>query len=72
MHKMEMAIMDRLLNWIQDGQIDAICMTAEERYHKILEQQPELIREIPLKYIASLLGIHQDSLSRIRKSLGQK
>ncbi|SKB82054.1 cAMP-binding domain of CRP or a regulatory subunit of cAMP-dependent protein kinases [Parapedobacter luteus] len=72
MYDMELAIMDRLLNWIQDSQIDAACMTAEERYQKIMAEQPEVIQQVPLKYIASLLGIHQDSLSRIRKTLGQK
>jgi len=72
MYDLELAIMDRLLNWIQDGQIDAVCMTAEERYQKIMREQPEVIQTVPLKYIASLLGIHQDSLSRIRKTLGQR
>lgn len=72
MYDMELAIMDRLLNWIQDSQIDAACMTAEERYQKIVAEQPEVIQQIPLKYVASLLGIHQDSLSRIRKALMQK
>jgi CRP-like cAMP-binding protein len=67
MYDMELAIMDRLLNWIQESQVDAVCMTAEERYQKMLREQPEVIQSIPLKYIASLLGIHQDSLSRIRK-----
>jgi CRP-like cAMP-binding protein len=72
MYDLELAIMDRLLNWLQNNQIDAICMTAEERYNKMMSIQPELIQQIPLKYIASLLGIHPDSLSRIRKTLGQK
>lgn len=72
MYDLELAIMDRLLAWLQDNQIDAICMTAEERYRKLMETQPEVIRHVPLKYIASLLAIHQDSLSRIRKQLGQR
>lgn len=72
MYDLELAIMDRLLNWLQDNQIDAICMTAEERYRKMMEVQREVIQQVPLKYIASLLAIHQDSLSRIRKTLGQK
>lgn len=70
--ELEMAILDRLLNWLQDHQIDAVCLTAEERYQKLMEQQPEVIRTIPLKYIASLLGIHQDSLSRIRKIVSRR
>lgn len=43
--------------------------TAEERYHKLLEEKPQFIHRIPLKHIASYLGITQVSLSRIR---GQK
>ena len=40
--------------------------TAEQRYHSLLEQAPDIIRRVPLKYIASYLGITQQSLSRIR------
>ncbi len=68
MHEMEMALMDRVLTWVQDNQISALCLSAEERYQKLMDEQPELINRIPLKYIASYLSIHQDSLSRIRKS----
>ncbi|MFC6100535.1 Crp/Fnr family transcriptional regulator [Olivibacter domesticus] len=68
-YEIEQAIMHRLLSWLQDMQIDAVCLTAEERYQKLLQQQPEVVQTIPLKYIASFLGIHQDSLSRIRKQV---
>jgi CRP-like cAMP-binding protein len=40
--------------------------TAEERYQALLKYSPAVVREIPLKYIASYLGITQVSLSRIR------
>ena len=39
--------------------------TAEERYQALL-QKPNLLQRIPLKHIASFLGITQVSLSRIR------
>ncbi len=71
-HLMEMVLLDRLLMWLQDAQIDAICHTAEERYQKLMKEQPELIARLPLKYIASYLNIHQDSLSRIRKAASGK
>lgn len=71
MHVLEITLTDRLLNWTQDNQISSLCMTAEERYQKLMREQPELINQIPLKYIASYLSIHQDSLSRIRKSAGK-
>lgn len=40
--------------------------TAEERYKALLEEAPSIIQRVPLKYIASYLGITQVSLSRIR------
>jgi CRP-like cAMP-binding protein len=40
--------------------------TAEERYKSLLKEAPDIIRRVPLKYIASYLGITQVSLSRIR------
>lgn len=44
--------------------------TAEQAYHILHERQPEQVKLIPLKYIASYLGISQERLSRIRnKSL---
>ncbi|SDQ14041.1 Crp/Fnr family transcriptional regulator [Flagellimonas zhangzhouensis] len=43
--------------------------SAEERYLKLFDERPELIREIPLKYIASYIGITPQALSRIRKRI---
>lgn len=40
--------------------------TAEERYNALLNEAPNILQRIPLKYIASYLGITQVSLSRIR------
>ncbi|MFO7842191.1 MAG: Crp/Fnr family transcriptional regulator [Bacteroidales bacterium] len=46
-----------------------ITETAETRYKKLLKQYPDLIRDVPLKYIADFLGIKLQSLSRLRKSM---
>lgn len=40
--------------------------TAEDRYNALLAEAPGIIQRVPLKYIASYLGITQVSLSRIR------
>ena len=40
--------------------------TAEERYKALLQEAPDILKRVPLKYIASYLGITQVSLSRIR------
>ena len=48
-----------------------ISKSAEERYLHLLENQPDALRLIPIKDLASYLGIHPDSLSRIRNSIKQ-
>lgn len=43
--------------------------TAERRYRTLLTTQPALLQRVPLKHLASYLGIAQPSLSRIRKNI---
>lgn len=43
--------------------------TAENRYRALLTTQPALIQRVPLKHLASYLGIAPQSLSRIRKNI---
>jgi CRP-like cAMP-binding protein len=40
--------------------------SAEERYNALLSEEPNILKKVPLKHIASYLGITQVSLSRIR------
>jgi CRP-like cAMP-binding protein len=46
--------------------------TPEMRYLKLLKEQPHLLNLVPLKQIASYLGIEPESLSRIRKRTNNK
>ncbi|MEL6252468.1 MAG: Crp/Fnr family transcriptional regulator [Bacteroidota bacterium] len=41
-------------------------LKAEERYHKLLEEKPQIMNRVPQYYVASYLGIKPQSLSRIR------
>lgn len=43
--------------------------TAEQRYLNLFTEQPHLIQQIPLKYIASYIGVTPQALSRIRKRI---
>ncbi|MEO9891137.1 Crp/Fnr family transcriptional regulator [Aurantibacter sp.] len=43
--------------------------SAEERYLKLFTDRPQLIKEIPLKYLASYIGVTPQALSRIRKRI---
>lgn len=44
-------------------------LSATERYKDLIANFPTIIQRVPLKYIASYLGITQVSLSRIRKGV---
>lgn len=43
--------------------------TAQQRFESLLKEEPSLFNQVPLQYIASMLGITPESLSRLRKNL---
>lgn len=43
--------------------------TAKERFEALLKEEPGLFQHVPLQYIASIIGITPESLSRLRKNL---
>ena len=42
---------------------------AADRYKKLMKNHPDMIKEVPLKYLADFIGIKLQSLSRLRKSI---
>jgi CRP-like cAMP-binding protein len=46
-----------------------LSMSAEERYTAFYNQNKELFNQVPLHYIASMLGMTPETFSRIRKKL---
>lgn len=48
---------------------DLRILTAKERYLKLMKNNPKLINRVALGYIASYLGISQETLSRIRRQI---
>lgn len=55
---------ERMIGMIKD--------TAETRYLKLMKTHPDIFQNVPLKIIASYLGITDSSLSRIRKEITKK
>lgn len=51
---------------LQQNVIDQRFNTAQERYITLLKTFPQIIQRVPLKHIASYLGVSQETLSRIR------
>jgi len=60
---------DRFAYATEQRFIDRLSLSATARYLKLIEKNPEIIQRIPLKYIASYLGITQVSLSRIHSKI---
>ena len=50
-------------------EVSLLNLSAEERYLNLFKEQPHLLIHIPLKYIASYIGITPQALSRIRKRI---
>ena len=51
---------------LEERFVNAHFKTAAERYENLLQQTPHILERVPLGYIASYLGISQETLSRIR------
>ncbi|MDD2327395.1 MAG: Crp/Fnr family transcriptional regulator [bacterium] len=51
--------------------VEMITENATTRYLKLIKEKPQVIRQAPLKQIASYLGVTDTSLSRIRKELSK-
>ena len=54
---------------MEDRIFSFISMSSEERYEFLCEVKPELLQHIPLQYLASMLGMTPETLSRIRKKI---
>ncbi len=50
-------------------ELSLLSKTAEERYLDLFSERPRLLQEIPLKYIASYVGVTPQALSRIRRRI---
>lgn len=61
--------MERLFLEKEQREKDFLTLDATERYRAFLERQPELARRLPLRHVASYLGITPVALSRIRRQL---
>ena len=62
-------IYEIIISQNQQRTTDFITLSAEKRYLKLMKEQPEIIQNVPIQYIASYIGIKPESLSRIRKKI---
>lgn len=62
----------RRLNSMQARIILLMSSNAIERYEHFIETYPNIIKRVPLKMVASYLGITPEALSRVRKELAHR
>ncbi len=66
-HLLEKLFIARCFTIMEDRIFNHLSMTAEERYRALFEQNSELFNQVPLQYLASMLGMTPETFSRIRK-----
>lgn len=66
-YHLEKLFMVRCFTMMEDRILSHLSMTAEERYNLFFESNRELFNQVPLQYIASMLGMTPETFSRIRK-----
>lgn len=54
---------------LEDRVLQHLSMTAEERYIQLFNFNKELFNQVPLQYLASMLGMTPETLSRLRKKM---
>ncbi|TYP99784.1 CRP-like cAMP-binding protein [Tenacibaculum adriaticum] len=68
-HQFYYNLIENQIFLIDDYRIDLLTLTPEDRYKKLLSNEPKLLQEVPLHYLASFLGISTRHMSRIRKNI---
>lgn len=62
----------RRLNTMQNRIVMLMGSNAKDRYEHFIKTYPNITQRVPLKMIASYLGITPEALSRVRNKLSQK
>lgn len=68
-HELEKLFLVRCFVVLEERILSHLSMTAEERYVAFFENNKALFNQVPLQYIASMLGMTAETFSRIRKKL---
>lgn len=66
-NEIEKTFLVRCFTILEDRVFSHLSMTAEERYNLFFKNNREIFNQVPLQYIASMLGMTPETFSRIRK-----
>ena len=62
-------ITEQVYGYMESRVVDYLSLSPEARYRKMLENDAKILKNVPLRYIASMLGITPETLSRIRNKV---
>lgn len=68
-NQLEKLFLAKCFATLEDRVFSFLSMTAEERYHALWSYNRELFQQVPLQYLASMLGMTPETMSRIRKKM---
>lgn len=54
---------------VKKQRVSMITQSATDRYLELIEDKPEILQTVPLRHIATYLGVTDTSLSRIRRKI---
>jgi CRP-like cAMP-binding protein len=66
-HETEKLFIAHCFMTLEDRVFSFLSMTAEQRYNILFDSNRELFNQVPLQYIASMLGMTPETISRIRR-----
>lgn len=66
---LERTLIARCFGFMESRIFALLSMSGEERYKYLMDQNPDLFHQVPLKYLASMMGMTPESLSRIRSKM---
>lgn len=65
-HHLEKLFIAKCFTILEDRIFSHLSLSAEERYNQLFETHRELLNQVPLHYLASMLGMSAETFSRIR------
>ena len=70
--ELEKLFIARCFTVLEDRVVQHLALSAEERYAQLWNFNKELFNQVPLQYLASMLGMTPETFSRIRKKASEK
>lgn len=67
--ELEKMFLAKCFLFMEDRIFSFLSMNAEQRFKMLFEQKPGIFNAVPLHFLASMLGITPETLSRIRKNM---